>query len=123
MKIKKHLNSYFLGIFPRFTQITRCHDYLRSMIAGSERERSSRSQSCDDPPSEDINGAYHYQEGTLDQERTRKNWANLTEEIKIVKKAMTEEIKVIKQEMTEMNSRMDRYATITLQTKEMLLDG
>ena len=36
---------------------------------------------------------------------------------------MIEQNKTIEREMAEMKERMDRYATATLQIKEMLLDG
>ena len=92
--------------------IKRFHDSLPSRVADSKQERQVGPQQNDDFQVESANETYRLAEIRLEQVRTGKSFANLGEEMK-----------VIKQEVMEMKERMDSIATINLQMKGELLDG
>ena len=121
------------GVAIIITPIKRFHDHLCSV--GSEEERRSESQQNNDYHAEVANGTDYYQEIRFGRETTGNVVADFAKELKAIKQEMTEmkitmetcaiseEIKSTKTDMKEMKDRMDRYATVILQMKEILLDG
>ena len=100
------------GVAVIIIAIKRFHDSLPSRVADSKQERQVGPQQNDDFQVESANETYRLAEIRLEQVRMGNRFANLGEEMK-----------VIKQEVMEMKARMDSIATITLQIKETLLDG
>ena len=91
--------------------IKRFYDFLPTRTADSQQEWKAGPQQKDDSQSESAIETDRMAEIRFEQVRMGKN------------SDFDEEIKGIKQEMMEMKIKMDSNATMTLQIKEMLLNG
>ena len=97
------------GVAAIIPTLKKLHSHLQRKFSNSENEAQFRQQ--DDNYSQiDVGDGIDNCRGIqLDQEGMEKNWPNLAEEIKVMKK-----------EITEMKIRMDGYANVTFENKEML---
>ena len=93
--------------------IKRFHDFLPTRTADSQQEWKAGPQQKDDSQSESAIETDRMAEIRFEQVRMDKNCCA----------DFGEDMNVIKQEMKEMKARMDNNATMTLQIKEMLLNG
>ena len=123
------------GVAVIITPIKRAYQCLRGRIVGAEQERQFELQQNDDSQTEVINYTEYSRKTKIDREKIGNDYTDVAEEIKAIKQEIaemkfrtnacvkTEEIKEIKKDATEIKERMDRYATVTFQVQEMLLDG
>ena len=123
------------GVAVIITQIKRFHQCLRGRIVGSEQEKQFELQQNDDSQTEVINFTEYYRKIKIDREKIENDYADVAEEIKAIKEeiaamkfrtdacAKTEEIREIKKDGIVIKERMDSYATVTFQMREIMLDG
>ena len=123
------------GVAVIITQIKRFHQCLRGRIVGSAQERQFELQQNDDSQTEVITFTEYYRKIKIDREKIENDYADVAEEIKAIKEeiaemkfrtdacAKTEEIREIKKDGIVIKERMDSYATVTFQMREIMLDG
>ena len=101
------------GVAAIILPMKRFHDFLPTRTVDSQQERQVGPQPKDDSQEESANEIDRLAEIRFEQVRMgTKCCADFGEDMN-----------VIKQEMKEMKARMDNNATMTLQIKEMLLNG